>query len=95
MPTFVSISPNAGTEMGGSGVTITISGFDAYETNEVRVNCDASGVGGEPLYDVGAISTTQISATMPASSFGTGPFNVVVEMSPSVRAVGINVWTYN
>lgn len=94
VPTFVSISPSAGTEMGGTSVTITISGFDAYETNEVRVNCDASGVGGDPLADLTPISATQMTATMPSSSSGAGEFNVVVEVSPSVRAVGINVWTY-
>ena len=93
-PTFVSISPSSGTEMGGTSVTITISGFDAYETNEVRVNCDASGVGGDPLADLTPISTTQVTATMPSTPSGAGEFNVVVEVSPSVRAVGINVWTY-
>jgi len=91
---FVSISPSSGTEMGGTNVTITISGFDAYETNEVRVNCNSSGVGGEPLTDLTPISATQMTATMPGSPSGAGEFNVVVEVSPSVRAVGINVWTY-
>ena len=94
LPTFVSISPSSGTEMGGTNVTITISGFDAYETNEVRVNCDASGVGGDPLADLTPISTTQVTGTMPSTPSGSGQFNVVVEVSPSVRAVGINVWTY-
>jgi hypothetical protein len=94
VPTFVSISPSSGTEMGGTNVTITISGFDAYETNEVRVNCDSSGVGGEPLTDLTPISATQMTATMPSSPSGAGEFNIVVEMNPSVRAVGINVWTY-
>jgi hypothetical protein len=80
--------------MGGTSVTITISGFDAYETNEVRVNCDSSGVGGDPLADLIPISTTQVTATMPSTPSGPGEFNVVVEMNPSIRAVGIDVWTY-
>lgn len=92
--TFVSITPNNGTELGGDTVTIVISGFDANETNEIRFNCDAVGDGGD-IATFTVTNATTLSVTTPFSTPGDGACNVVVEQSPAQRAIGLNVFTYN
>lgn len=92
--TFVSITPDEGSEAGGDTVTIVISGFDANNTNEVRFNCDAVGDGGDiATYTV--TNATTLSVTTPYSTPGAGACNVVVEVSLAERAIGLNVFTYN
>jgi hypothetical protein len=92
--TFVSISPDSGSQDGGEPVTITISGFNALDTNEVRFGCDASGDGGD-VASFSAVNSTVIDVTTPLSTSGTGTKNVVVEVSALQRAVGIAVFTFN
>lgn len=92
--TFVSITPNDGSELGGDPVTIVISGFDANNTNEVRFNCDASGDNGD-IASFSVINSTTIDVVTPYSTPGAGACNVVVEQSPVQRAIGLNVFTYN
>lgn len=92
--TFVSITPDEGSEAGGDTVTIVISGFDANNTNEIRFNCDAAGDGGDiATYTV--TNSTTLSVTTPYSTPGAGVCNVVVEVSLAERAIGLNVFTYN
>jgi len=92
--TFVSITPNDGTELGGDTVTIVISGFDAYETNEIRFSCDAVGDGGD-IATFTVTNATTLSVTTPYSTPGPGLCNVVVEQSTLQRAIGINMFQYN
>jgi len=89
--TFVSITPNEGSVDGGEPVTITISGFDALDTSEVRFGCDASGAGGE-VASASAVNSTVIDVTTPL--YGAGTVNVVVETTSLQRAVGLNVFTF-
>lgn len=91
--TFVSITPNDGSVDGGESVTITISGFDALDTNEVRFGCDASGAGGE-VASAYAVNSTVIDVTTPLYTPGAGTVNVVVETTSLQRAVGLNVFTF-
>jgi hypothetical protein len=91
--TFVSITPNDGTELGGDVVTIVISGFDANDTNEIRFGCDAAGDGGD-IASYTVTNSTTISVTTPLSSSGPGTVNVVVEQSISIRAIGLNVFQF-
>ena len=91
--TFVSITPNEGSVDGGESVTITISGFDALETNEVRFGCDASGVGGE-IASASAVNSVVIDVTTPFYGPGSGTVNVVVETASLQRAIGLNVFTF-
>jgi len=91
--TFVSITPSDGTELGGDTVTIVISGFDANDTNEIRFNCDAVGVGGD-IATFTVTNATTLSVTTPYSTQGPVVCNVVVETSTLQRAVGIAVFTF-
>ena len=92
--TFVSITPDEGSEAGGDTVTIVISGFDANNTSDIRFNCDAAGDGGDiATYTV--TNATTLSVTTPYSTPGPGTCNVVVESSLVERAIGLNVFTYN
>lgn len=91
--TFVSISPDNGSVDGGEPVTITISGFDALDTNEVRFGCDASGVGGE-VASASAVNSTVIDVTVPLYGPGPGLVNVVVETTSLQRAIGLNVFAF-
>lgn len=92
--TFVSITPNDGTELGGDTVTIVISGFDANDANEIRFNCDAVGDGGD-IATFTVTNATTLSVTTPYSTPGPGFCNVVVETSTLQRAIGINMFQYN
>jgi hypothetical protein len=92
--TFVSITPNDGSELGGDPATIVISGFDANNTSDVRFNCEANGDGGD-LATITSTTSTTIDVIVPYSTPGSGTSNVVVETMTLERAIGINVFNYN
>lgn len=91
--TFVSITPNDGTELGGDPVTIVISGFDANDTNEIRFYCDAAGDGGD-IATFTVINSTTIDVVTPYSTAGPGVCSVVVETATLQRAIGLDVFQY-
>jgi hypothetical protein len=90
---IVSVTPSAGSEMGGTSVTIVISGFDANDISDIFFGCDSAGVGGDLATDISATNATTVTCLTPASPFGSGSANVKIE-APGITVVGLAVFTY-
>ncbi len=82
-PTVTSISPNSGTINGGTGVSITGTGFLAGATVSL---------GGTAATGVTVVSSTSITATTPAHAAGT--VDVVVTNSDTQRGTLTQGFTY-
>jgi hypothetical protein len=82
-PTVTSITPNSGTTLGGTAVTITGANF----TGATSVT-----IGGTAATIVSVSGTTTILATTPAHA--AGPASVVVTTTPGNTGTGTNLFTY-
>jgi len=82
LPSVTAISPNHGTTLGGTGVTITGTNF---------TGATAVTIGGTPAQFVTVVSATSITATTPAHA--AGAVNVVVT-TPAGTGTGTGLFTF-
>jgi PKD repeat protein len=85
IPTFTSITPNSGSTLGGTPVTIVGTNFADGGAFGVTI-------GGNPATSVVRVNSTHITAVTPAGTVGAK--NVVITNNGGQTATGTNAYTY-
>ena len=85
-PTFTSITPNSGTPLGGTAVTITGGNFTSGGSFGVTI-------GGVAATSVVLVNSTQITAVTPAGTAGTAQ-DIVITNNDGQTVTGTGAYTY-